>query len=136
MAGLDPAIQGPLAVLFNALLWMAGSEAGHDVWGNVRQTERSSNEARTYFFLTFCVSAEAATDLAALLAFGSCRILDAADATFLPVVSFTLFVCVRADAATDFSALVAVLLFKTFDAADETLLLVTSDFAMDVASLF
>jgi hypothetical protein len=71
-----------------------------------------------------------------LLAFGSCRILDAADATFLPVVSFTLFVCVSADAATDFSALVAVLLFKTFDAADETLLLVTSDFAMDVASLF
>lgn len=88
-----------------------------------------------YFFLTFCVSAEAATDLAALLAFGLCRILDAADATFLLVVSFTLLVCVRAEAATDFSALLAVLLLNTFEAAEETFLLVTSLFAMDLASL-
>ena len=45
--------------------------AGLDVaaWEGDRSTtsERSAN----YFFLTFCVSAEAATDLASLLAFGS-----------------------------------------------------------------
>lgn len=63
-------------------------------------------------------------------------IFEAAEATFLLVVSFALRVCVSADAATDFSALLAVLLFKTFEAAEETFLLVTSDFAMDVASSF
>lgn len=61
-------------------------------------------------------------------------IFEAAEATFLLVVSFTLRACVSADAATDFSALLADLLFKTFEAAEETFLLVTSDFAMDVAS--
>ena len=85
---------------------------------------------KRYFFLTFCVSAEAATDLAALLAFGSCRIFEAAEATFLLVVSFGLLVCVSADAATDFSALLAVLLLNTVDAAEETFLPVVSDFAM------
>jgi hypothetical protein len=80
--------------------------------------------------LTFCVSAEAATDLAALLAFGLCRIFAAAEATFLLVVSFALFVCVNAEAATAFSALLAVLLLRTFEAAEETFLLVLSDFAI------
>jgi hypothetical protein len=80
--------------------------------------------------LTFCVSADAAADLASLLAFGSCITFDAAEATFLLVVSFALRDCVKADAATAFSALLAVLLFMTVDAAEETFLLVLSDLAM------
>ena len=93
--------------------------------------------ATNYFFfaLTFWVSAEAATDFACLLAVLLRKILDAADATFLPVVSFGFLDCVSADAATAFSALDADLLRRTFEAAEDTLLLVVSAFAMDVVSL-
>ena len=87
-----------------------------------------------YFFLTFWVRAEAAADLAALLAVLLLKILDADDATLALVVSLLPF-CVRADAATDFSALLADLLFRTSDALEATFLLVLSDFAMDVLSL-
>lgn len=91
---------------------------------------------RRYFFfgLTFCVSVEAATDLAALLAFGSFRIFDADEATRTPVTSLLLR-CVKAEAATDFSALLADLLCRIFDAAEDTFLLVLSDLAMEVISL-
>jgi hypothetical protein len=84
--------------------------------------------------LTFCVNAEAAADLASLLAVFERRIFEAEAATFALVVSVLPF-CVSAEAATDFSAFVAVLLFSTFEAADATFLLVLSDFAMDIASL-
>jgi hypothetical protein len=86
-----------------------------------------------YFFLAFCVSAEAATAFAALLAVLLRRILEAEEATLALVVSVLPF-CVRADAATDFSAFVADLLLRTLEADDATFLLVLSDFAMDVAS--
>jgi hypothetical protein len=81
--------------------------------------------------LTFWVRAEAAADLAALLAFGSRMILEAEAATLALVVSLLPF-WVKAEAATDFSALLADLLFMTLAAADATFLLVDSDFAMDV----
>jgi hypothetical protein len=84
--------------------------------------------------LTFCVRADAAADLAALLAFGSRNTFEAVAATLALVVSVLPF-CVNAEAATDFSALLAVLLRKTFEAAAATFLLVLSDFAMDVAFL-
>jgi hypothetical protein len=53
--------------------------------------------------------AEAAADLASLLALGSWRTLPALEATLGLVTSFVL-VCAIAEAATDFSSLVAVLL--------------------------
>ena len=102
--------------------------------GGPQGTASHDTCAKCYFFLTFCVSAEAAADFAALLAFGSRITLEAVAATRALVFSMLPF-CVSADAATDFSALLAVLLFRTLDAAEATFLLVLSDFAMVVASL-
>ena len=82
---------------------------------------------RDYFF--FCVSAEAAADLAALDAVLLLRIFPADEATLALVRSVEPF-CVRAEAATDFSAFVAVLLFKTLAADEATLLPVLALFAM------
>jgi hypothetical protein len=77
--------------------------------------------ASRYFF--FCVRAEAAADLACLLAVLLFMIFAADEATLALVLSVDPF-CVSAEAATDFSAFVAVLLAITFDAAEATLLLV------------
>jgi hypothetical protein len=90
---------------------------------------------RQAFFFTFCVSAEAAADFAALLADLERRIFDAALATVLLVVSFALRVCVSVEAATIFCALLADLLRNTFDADDAAFFPVLSVFAMDGASL-
>ncbi len=91
---------------------------------------KSGPALANYFFFVFCVNADAATDFASLLAFGSCRIFEALAATALLVTSFFDLDCVSAEAATDFSAALADLLCSTFDAADATFLPVLSDFAM------
>ena len=98
--------------------------------------KRRTNAA--YFFAAFfpgaCVNAEAAADLAALLALGSSKTLAAFDAT-AALVTFVVFLCANADAATDFSILVAVLLASTLEAFDAGFLPVDSDFAMFLNSL-
>ena len=94
------------------------------------------NEA--YFFAAFfagaCVNAEAAADLAALLALGSSNTFAAFEATEA-LVTFVVLVCAKADAATDFSSLLAVLLASTLEALDAGFLPVDSDFAMFLKSL-
>ena len=93
-----------------------------------------------YFFLAAaflgaaCVNADAAADLAALLALGSSKTFAAFDAT-AALVTFVVFRCAKADAATDFSILLAVLLASTFDAFDAGFLPVDSDLAMIFNSL-
>jgi len=78
------------------------------------------------------VSAEAAADFAALLAFGSRSTLEADLAAAAPVVS-RLFDWVSADAAADFSALLAFGSLSTFEAdraAPDPVLSLFEPFAM------
>jgi hypothetical protein len=86
------------------------------------------------FFDGAWVRADAAADLAALLALGSSSTLAAFDAT-AALVTLLVLVWASAEAATDFSILVALLLASTFDALDAGFLPVDSDFAMSFSPL-
>jgi hypothetical protein len=73
-----------------------------------------------------CDNAEPAADLAAFVAFGFCKVVDAAVPTFGEVTFIGAFVCESADPAADFAALLAVELCNTFAAADAAFLPVVS----------
>jgi hypothetical protein len=87
---------------------------------------RQRDEANTYFFLVFCVSADAAAVLASLLDFGSFSTLAAADADLALVVSL-LFDWVNAAAAAVFESLLAFGSFRTLAAAAAAFGLVCSE---------